>query len=110
VEDLDVRRRVGARRAADRRLVDVDDLVDVFDASDALVGADGVRLTIFLAVGFFLRLLRAKSIPAQQSFLENVVDQRTFARAADAGDTHKEPQGDFDVDVLEVILPRTQNL
>ena len=36
VEDLDVRRRVRARRAADRRLVDVDHLVDMLGAVDPI--------------------------------------------------------------------------
>src|SRR6185503_15155902 len=37
VEDAGVGRRVGARRAADRRLVDVDDLVDLAEPIDAVV-------------------------------------------------------------------------
>ena len=36
-EGAGVGRRIGARRAADRRLVDVDDLVDVLEALDAVV-------------------------------------------------------------------------
>ena len=39
VEDVGVGRRVGPRRAPDRRLVDVDDLVDLLDAVDPVVGA-----------------------------------------------------------------------
>ena len=44
VEDAGVGRRVGPRRAADRRLVDVDDLVDVLEAGDpACAGPGTVR-------------------------------------------------------------------
>src|SRR4051812_11349178 len=39
-EQPDVRCRVGARRAADGALVDLDDLVDVLDALDRVVRAD----------------------------------------------------------------------
>ena len=38
-EETDVRGRVGARRAADRALVDVDDLVDLLGSFDGRVGA-----------------------------------------------------------------------
>jgi hypothetical protein len=41
-EGAGVGRRVRARRAADRRLVDVDDLVEMFEALDAVV-RPGVR-------------------------------------------------------------------
>ncbi len=41
VEDAGVRRRVGRRRVADRVLIDVDDLVDVFQAEDVVVGGGG---------------------------------------------------------------------
>ena len=44
VEDAGIGRGVGARRASDRRLVDADDLVEVFDAVDALMrSGTGVR-------------------------------------------------------------------
>ena len=41
-EGAGVGRRVGARRAADRRLVDVDDLVEVLEALDAVVRGGGL--------------------------------------------------------------------
>ena len=59
VEDLDVRRRVRARRAADRRLVDVDDLVDVLRAVDAIVLADRDALAVD---GFFVLVSRRSSL------------------------------------------------
>ena len=39
VEQLDVRRRVGTRRAADRRLIDVDHLIEVLGPVDSIVRA-----------------------------------------------------------------------
>src|SRR5262249_20056309 len=50
VEDTGVGRRVRTRRAADRRLVDVDDLVDLTEPVDALVGAR-TELCLVQAVG-----------------------------------------------------------
>ena len=41
-EGAGIGRRVGARRAADRRLVDVDDLVEVLEALDAVVRGRGL--------------------------------------------------------------------
>src|SRR5438132_2198958 len=41
IEYLDVSRRVRARRSADRGLIDVDHLVDVLDAGDAVVPPHG---------------------------------------------------------------------
>ena len=41
-EGAGIGRRVGARRAADRRLVDVDDLVEVFEPLDAVVRGRGL--------------------------------------------------------------------
>ena len=67
VEQLDVGRRVRARGAADRRLVDVDDLVELVEPLDPVVPA------------------RARSIAAvrsrAQGVAEDVADQRALARA-----------------------------
>src|SRR5206468_1646164 len=61
VEQLDVRRRVRARRAADRRLVDVDDLVDVLRSRDAIVRAGLLRVgdvvTVLVAVAVRLAVV-----------------------------------------------------
>src|SRR3546814_18424156 len=63
--------RVGARRAADRRLVDVDDLVDVLDPLDGVVGA-----------GKGARLVQA----AGQRLVERLDDESRLAAAGEAGD------------------------
>ena len=67
VEQLDVRGRVRARRAADRRLVDGDQLVEMLQPFDPLVRAG----LAFAAVQI-----------AAQGLDQNVVDQRALARAA----------------------------
>ena len=90
-EELRVRRGIRARRAADRRLVDVDDLVDQLEAVDAIVLAGRVDGVV--------------EVPRQR-LVEDVVDERRLAGAADAGDGDEDAERDLDVEVLEVVLPR----
>ena len=91
VEHAGVRGRVRARRAPDRRLVDVDDLVDVLDALDLLVPTGHV--------------LRAVDLLHQRG-IEDVGDERALAAAAHAGDGDEAPEREVDVDVLQVVLVR----
>ncbi len=91
VEDAGVGRRVGAGRIADRVLIDVDDLVDVLEAEDVVVSADGDAGAVQLA---------------GQGVVQDLVDQRTLARAADAGDGDEGAEREGDVDVLQVVLAR----
>ena len=91
VNSADVGRRVRARRAADRRLVDVDDLVDLLDAGDLLVGAG--------------KLLRAVEL-AGEGAVQDLVDERALPRARDAGDAGQLAEREGDRDVLEVVLDR----
>ena len=89
VEQLDVRAGIRARRAADRRLVDDDQLVELVDAFDAIVLA---------------RLAFAAHQVAEQRFGDDVVHERAFAGAAGAGDADECAERDFDVDVFEVVV------
>src|SRR6201999_4411543 len=89
IEDAGVGGRVGARRAADRRLVDVDDLVDLREAVDAVVGA-GAQFRLVQAVG--------------DRGVERLVDQRRLARAGDAGVAAEDAERDRHVEVLEVVF------
>ena len=89
VEDAGVGGRVGARRAPDRRLVDVDDLVDLAEPVDAVVGA-----------GPQLRLVQ----PVGDRVVQGLVDQGRLARAGDAGDAAEDAERDRDVDPLEVVF------
>ena len=85
VEDAGVGRRVGPRRAADRRLVDVDDLVDVRRAPVIERCRPGTVAGVVDPLG--------------QRRVEDVVDQRRLARAGHAGDGDEQPSGNDDVDV-----------
>ena len=89
VEQPDVGGRVGARRPADRRLVDVDDLVDLVEAADAPVRA-GALLGPVQPVGHRL--------------VEHLVHQRRLARPGDPGDRAQHAQRHLHVDVAQVVL------
>src|SRR5690606_30059850 len=89
VEHAGGRGRVGPGRAADRRLVDVDDLVGQVDAVDPGVAA-GDRAGAVELVG--------------QRVVEDVVDQRGLARPGHAGDGGVQYERELDVDALEVVL------
>ena len=83
VEEPDVGRRVGARRAPDRRLVDRDDLVELLEAGDALVRA---------------RAQLGAVQPVRHRLVEHLVDQRRLARARHAGHAREDAERDLDVD------------
>ena len=89
VERADVARRIGARGAADRRLVDQHDLVDQVGAAEQPMRARGFR---GLALG------------AQQRGMQYVLHQRRLARSRDAGDAHQPMQRNRDVDALQIVL------
>ena len=71
VVDADVGGGVGARRAPDRRLVDVDDIVEVLDPLDAVVLAGEHAAVVEERV---------------ELLVEDLVDQRALAGARGAGD------------------------
>ena len=87
-EDAGVGGRIGTRRAADGRLVNFDNLVDVFGAEELFVGARR-----FLRPVKFLR----------ESAIQNVIDQRGFARAGHASDYRKQAKGNGDIHIFEII-------
>jgi len=91
VEHPRVRGRVRPGRAPDRRLVDVDDLVEVLGAFDGLVPA-----------GHVLRAVHT----LHERAVEDVVDERGLAAAAHPGDRDEAPERELDVDALEVVLTR----
>src|SRR4029079_3124389 len=94
-EGAGIGRRVRTRRAADRRLVDVDDLVDVLEPLDAVVRGGRKRGAVELACD------RA---------VERVDEQRRLAAAGDAGDAGEEAERDLGGDVLEVVAARIDDL
>jgi hypothetical protein len=93
-EQSRVGRGVGARRAADRALIDFDDAVDVVESLDAVEmrGARGRAIE--------LGRHRAK---------QRVVDQRGLAGPGYAGDAGHEPQWEFGGDVFQIIGRRASD-
>ena len=89
VEQPDVGGRVGARRAADRRLVDRDDLVELLEAGDPPVHPGALPRSVQ---------------PVGDRLVEHLVDQRRLARARHPGDAAHHAERDLHVDVLEVVL------
>ena len=79
---------VGARRAADGGLIDLDGLVDLVDADHGAVLA-----------GIFAR---AVELPGKRA-IEDVVDERRLARAGDPGDDRHDAEGEVRGDVLEIV-------
>src|SRR5262249_45842346 len=87
-------------------LVDVDDFIDLLGPGDAVAAhADDLGLLLrFLLVVFGL-LLAVLIYPVAQAGKQDLVHERTLAGAAHAGDTDKLPEGEFDVDVLQIVVP-----
>ena len=79
---------VRARGAADGRLVDVDDLVEMFHAIDAVMLGG--------------RLAGAHELAGQRP-VDRVDEQGGFAAAGDAGDAGEDAQRDFGGDILEIV-------
>ena len=89
VKDAGVGGRVGARGAADRRLVNHDGFVEKLNAVNPVVGA-GDGLGVVQAGEQFVR--------------EDFVDEGGFAGAGDAGNYGHHPEREADGDVFEVIF------
>ena len=89
IEDLGVGRRVRSRSAADGRLVDADDLVEVFPAGHRLV---------------FARPAQRPEDLAGNRLVQHFVDQGRLPRPRNPRDTDQPAQGKVDVDVLQVVL------
>src|SRR4029079_883156 len=94
-ERAGVGRRIRARRAADRRLVDVDDLVEVLDALDAVVRGGGFAGAVDLA---------------GQRLVQRVDQQRRLAAAGDAGDAGEQAQRNLGGEVLQVVAAGVDDL
>lgn len=89
VEGAGVGRDIGARGAADWRLVDNDTFVEVFDAVDALMKTgDGLG-----------------AMETGEEFVrENLVDKGGFAGARDAGDDGHDAEREMDGNILKVVF------
>ena len=83
-----VGRGIRARRPADRRLVDVDDAVQILEAEERLM---------------LPRLVVRAVEDVRRRFVEHVIDERALAGTGNARDRGHAPERDRDVDVLEVV-------
>ena len=90
-EEVDVGRRVRARRAPDRLLVDVDHLVEDLDPLDRVVVA---RLDAHLVQ------------PVRERLVDDLVHEGRLAGAGDARHRHELPDRELDVDPLQVVHRR----
>ena len=86
---------VRAWRAADRRLIDLDHFVDVLRAEKLSVSAGRIHGAV--------ELLRQGSI-------QDVIDESGLAGARDTGNHGQQAEGQSDVDVLEVVGVRANDL
>ena len=93
VEGLDVGDGIGARGAADGGLVDEDDVVEVLRAGER---AEEVGWLGRGGAGFAVERLHERAV-------EDLMDERGFAAAADAGDAAEEVEGDVDIDAAQVV-------
>src|SRR5665647_555473 len=84
--------RIGARGAADGRLVNIDDLVQVLNPQQILMctGPMPTAMKLF-----------------HQRRIEDVLNQGTFAGTGYPADNHHFPQRDGYINVLEIMGPRT---
>ena len=90
-EQAGVGRRVAARRATDRALVDVDDLVEMLETFDAVAG----------------RVARAGVVEQARGIAEQrVVDQRRLAGAGHAGHAGHDADRDLGRDVAQIVAAR----
>ena len=94
-EGAGIGRGVGTGRAADRRLVDVDDLVDMLEALDAVVRRGAFAGAIQLA---------------RNGPVERVDQKRRLAAAGDSRHAGEQAQRDFGRDVLQIIAARVHHL
>src|SRR5579883_1812018 len=90
-EGIRIGSRIRARRAPDWRLVDINHLVQMLHALDAVMQA---------------RLLVSAGESVRQLAIENIRDQRTLAGAGDTGDDDELAQWNLDIDVFQVVLAR----
>ena len=88
VEHTRIGRRVGARRAPDGRLVNVDDLIQILDADEFVVRACTGLCTVQLRC---------------QLFVQDFVDERGLARTRNTGHTGQRAERNREIRVLEVV-------
>ncbi len=93
-EDAGVRGGVGSRRSTDGRLVDANGFVELIESCDGCVLAGSFAGAV--------KLVRERAI-------ENVVDERALAGAADAGNNRHDADREAGAEVLQVVTARAFN-
>src|SRR5262249_20286890 len=86
---------IGARSAANGRLVDFDDFFDVLHADDAAMSAR--------RLGGAIELLR-------ESAIKDVVDESGFSGAGNAGNNGEKAERKIDVELLQIVGGSAENL
>ena len=94
VKQAGVGRRIGPRRATDRRLVDVDDLVDILRAANFPVRSRSGPSAV--------NLLR-------QRFIKNFIDQRALAGTGNPGHRRKHAQRKPHIDAGQIVFRRPEH-
>src|SRR5579864_353616 len=85
---------VGTRRIPDGFLIDTDNLVNMLQTSDIVVGRS-----------YCPGAMQA----AGERVVKNVLNERTLARPADAGDGDQATEGKRNIYVLQIVVPRAQD-
>jgi len=94
-ERAGIGRGIRARGAADRGLVDVDDLVDMLQALDAVVRSGALAGVVEFA---------------RDRPVERVDQQGRLAAAGNAGDAGEQPQRNFRGDVFQIVAAGVDHL
>ena len=95
IEDTCVGSRVGPRRASDRRLVNLDQLVEIVDAVDAAVTPRHLARSVELVT---------------QRGREDVVDERGLPGAGHACHRAEHAAREPHIDIAKVVFPRTTHV
>ena len=93
-EDSGVSCGIGARSAADGRLIDANHFVDQLAASNG-----------FVCAGLLARAVKL----ASERAVEDVIDERRFAGAGDSGDNGHNAERKYNIDILKIILARAKD-
>ena len=105
IEQFGVSRWIRARRPTNRRLTDVDDFVEIFNASDSIMRSSPLSTC---GEGKGVRCVRAHQFSIE-SLEKNIVDERAFARTRNARHTGEQPDGNFNVDIFQIIMFRADD-
>src|SRR5690606_35433607 len=93
-EGAGIGRGIGARRPPDRGLVDIDDLVEPFDALNSVV-RPGVVAVVVELLG--------------DGLIERLDNQRGFTAARDPGDAGEGAERDIHIDPLQIVMARADD-